>query len=199
VSRRRKFYFWFLAWGLSAAVTSIALGRNRAIEDVFGLFTFGLPAGWLCYGLFRLTVAYSDPHSRRKANETMARVTKRAIGWCARMIALGLMVGFAITLWQSHVANRTATVRAVFLHPANRNLGPQIYMNDGTVWDLSDTPENVRMIPGDKVRYVSLPNPSETMDSDSPDTCTLQDVTTGYTVQAFRLSAPFKHSSCPAR
>lgn len=111
------------------------------------------------------------------------------------MVCLALIVAE----WQSHVANRTATVRAVFLHPADKNLGPQIYMNDGTVWALADWPEDVRMIQGDKVRYVFMPDPSEPMDSDSPDTCNLQDVTTGYSTEALRLSAPFKHSNCPAQ
>jgi hypothetical protein len=117
----------------------------------------------------------------------------------ARVASLLCLFAMGYYLWQGYVApTRTATVREVFLYPANRNLGPQIYMDDGTVWALNDTAGNVRAIRGDEVRYMFVSNPSETMDSPSPDSCKLEDVTTGYSTQAVRLSAPFKHSSCPA-
>lgn len=97
--------------------------------------------------------------------------------------------------WQSYARNRTATVREVFLHGANYLHGPEVYMNDGTVWVLSDDADDVRMIPGDKVRYEKVTDIPLT-----PSYCNLYDVTTGYrSVAALRISAPFEHTSCPAK
>jgi hypothetical protein len=110
------------------------------------------------------------------------------------LLAIIIIVGGAHWLgltWKSHQAERPAEVRAVFLHPSDTTTGPQVYMSDGTVWALNDAPDEVRMVRGDEVHYVFVPT--------VPDGCELKDVTTGYATKAVRISAPFKHSSCPAQ
>ena len=121
--------------------------------------------------------------------------TVKLVFWLA--FAVVIIVGGVQWLgqtWKSDQAERTADVRAVFLHPADRTTGPQVYMNDGTVWALIDIPANVRMIKGDKVRYIYESPPLQGLEYPA---CELKDVTTGYVADAERLSAPFKHSSCP--
>lgn len=117
---------------------------------------------------------------------------KAFIAW---MFLLLLVGGSFFGLWTYYEANRTAVVRQVLF---DSDLGPEVYMNDGTVWSLNDTLHKVHMIQGDKVRYIFVANPSQTMDSDSPDACELKDLTTGYDTEAVRVSAPFKHPSCPS-
>lgn len=134
-----------------------------------------------------------NPSERDKAAHDEA--VKTAI--CLFVVFAGLVL-VGPRLWDWYATSRTTTVRAVFLRPADRNTGPQVYLDDGTVWALTDVAESVRMIQGDDVRYVFVSSPAERMDSSSPDTCELKDVTTGYTTEAVRLSAPFKRSSCPS-
>lgn len=132
----------------------------------------------------------------------------RGLMWfAAAFIVLTMIFAAVQPLWKSYKSSRTAVVRTVFLHPADARTGPQVYVNDGTVWALEDAPGNVRMIRGDEVRYVFVHLP-QAFKADLgnlnsiptvPDVCSLQDVTTGYSTEAVRLSAPFNRSSCPAQ
>jgi hypothetical protein len=113
-------------------------------------------------------------------------------GFLALLFGGGLIVGVA-DLWNYNARTRTATVRQVFLHGANLLHFPEVYMNDGTVWVITDYADHVRMISGDKVRY-------ENEGAGDAPICKLYDVTTGYlSYNANRISAPFEHTSCPAQ
>ena len=188
-SQKRTWWITFAVWALAVVVAAISEERNPTLVDVLAFLICGLPIVWLFYGLSRLIVASHDPQGKEKTYRGLVKVG----GWVVFFAVVALVLSF----WEYYATNRTATIREVFLHPANRNLGPEVYMNDGTVWALDDAAENVHMISNDKIRYVFVPAPSETMDSPSPDACKLEDVTTGYSTEAVRLSAPFKHSSCP--
>lgn len=101
--------------------------------------------------------------------------------------------------WRRHASSASSTtVRKVILHPANREFGPEIYMDDGSVWAMTDPARGICMTRGDHIRYVSEPRHSRIAPSSFSDTCKLEDDSTGYVAEAVRLSAPFAHSSCPA-
>ena len=131
------------------------------------------------------------------------------------MLVVGGIYAAVAHYWKSSQASRaTPVVRRVFLRGHSL---PEIYMNDGTVWRLYPAGGgDLIMIRGDKVRYASnFPRVSENwrlypsgekirhayifpMVSENG-YCYLKDVTTGYKVVGHRISAPFKHSSCPAK
>jgi hypothetical protein len=115
------------------------------------------------------------------------------------VVSCGLFLLAAISaFWRRRASPApSATVRKVILHQPNQHDGPVIYMDDGTVWVLSDAPERICITRGDRIRYVSEPNIPRQQNSASPDTCKLEDSSTGYVAEAVRLSAPFTHSSCP--
>lgn len=118
-------------------------------------------------------------------------------GWVWALLLIALLFSsspWLDELWTNYASQRTATVREVFLHGPSPGGGPKVFMDDGTVWELGDSAEHVAMLQGDEIRYVN----KEHNDATSQDTCDLYDTTTGYRVLAFRISAPFAHTSCPA-
>ncbi len=169
------------------------LGGEAALIFCSGTYSVrqSLVTGAICGAGFAQLVFWLEKE------KLLLRFVRDVIRFAFFFLIAGTIFLVVAPFWKRHTANRTATVRAVFLHPADATTGPQVYMNDGTVWALSDAPENVRMIQGDKVRYVFLQLP-QGFTPDYP-VCELKDVTTGYVADAERLSAPFKHSSCPAQ
>jgi hypothetical protein len=120
----------------------------------------------------------------------LKKAATKVIAWAVLVVLVG---AFSVA-WEHYKANRTALVRKVVMHPSDGN-GPEIYMNDGTVWTVSQatTPfYDVITISGDKVRYVHI---SYSTEAD----CILQDVTIGRWYFANRISSPFTRSSCPAQ
>lgn len=121
-------------------------------------------------------------------------------GFWATMIILMLSAAFLTpffsNVWTNYTAHRTATVREVVRQPASATWPVKVYMDDGTVWDLgTDSAENMAMLQGDQIRYIHTGIKS----TPHHDICDLYDSTTGYRVLAFRISAPFAHTSCPAQ
>ncbi len=132
-----------------------------------------------------------------------SRKVLKGVGFgCLGIIFISLAVSIvnkfeSSDIWLVHKKNRTAIIRNVSIQTEH---DPMIYMNDGTVWKAEESPENLDMTSGDEIRYVyiyippippgfKIINPS----------CELKDVTTGYSVVGKRVSAPFRHSSCPAK
>lgn len=184
----------WLAAGLLAAWKNEDLGGH--------VFAYGGIAALVIatiYGLAQLTRALTGLERKE-----IKRTLRTVFGWSVSAVVFIGVIGWAATLWQSYTANRTAVVRQVFLRGANSEHAPEIYVNDGTVWMLEDSSDNVKMIAGDEVRYTHMGAPATywpdgTPTSDSPDKCGLKDVTTGYYSWADRLSAPFTHTSCPSK
>jgi len=129
-SQKRTWWITFAVWALAVVVAATSERRNPILVDVLVFLICGLPIVWVFYGLSRLIVASRDPQSREKMNRGLTKVG----GWVIFLV----VVCAAVSLWEHYATNRTAAVREVFLHPANRNLGPEVYMNDGTVWVLDD-------------------------------------------------------------
>lgn len=101
--------------------------------------------------------------------------------------ALALLAFLVIVLWLVGNAqnwfgdiNRHTYVRAIEQHA--------IYMDDGSVWDTSDT---VGLLKGDKITFQNI-------DGEAGTFCELNDSTTGATIVATRISAPFTRESCPS-
>lgn len=185
---------WILVIAIAAYLPSEA--KYGPLLDLLEFLMFIIPAAGFLYLVNLAVRARHDPELKVKVERaTSASKVLRPIGWIA---FIWLLCAGIFAVWQFYAARRTATVREVFLHGASSDLGPQVYMDDGTVWSLDDAPERVLMIKGDKVRYKFVAIPSATMDSSSPNACELDDITTGYVSEAIRLSAPFKRSSCPA-
>lgn len=111
------------------------------------------------------------------------RESLKAVVWLIVLLLFGLW------FFPGWYGRGTADIRQIYVHGANADHAPEVYMSDGTVWVLEFNTGEIAMLQGDKVRYENMPT--------DPYGCVLKDVTTGFQAPAFRISAPFKHTSCP--
>jgi len=205
-------FFVLLLIGIALGVFA-SWTDSPTLWSIFALFLMGLVTVFLLWGIslwvkritehpVRAAEPVREPEQRLDLSEQRGKKASNG-GAIFIVILVGVFVWANMVWWPDHVANRTATIRQVFLHGDNPSKAPELYMDDGTVWIL-DGYNYVAMLQGDKVRYVT-PQSNEAAQigaySSDPDpaSCLLIDITTGYRAVGTRFSAPFDHTSCPTK